>query len=695
MVKSWRRRIGILAGVFLMGVSCVFPTVQVHAENEVETQANESVMVSYSTHVQKKGWTESIYNGESSGTTGSSLRLEGLKIQVSNIKNYSGNIEYRSHVQTYGWEKDWKKNGQVSGTVGQSKRLEAVEIRLTGELSEKYDVYYRVHSQTYGWLGWTKNGKPAGTSGYSKRLEAIQIMLVDKGTGAPGDTGYSYLSADTGVQYQTHVQTYGWQGMRTNGYESGTTGLSKRLESIQLSLKNQPYKGNIEYQTHVQTYGWEKDWKKNGEKSGTEGQSKRLEAIRIRLTGEIAEKCDVYYRVHAQHYGWLGWAKNGEEAGTAGFSYRLESIQVMVLPKNARTFTETAAFIEKGNSGNQTVPATWSLSQVKCSAGGSVAVNTELTLAAIFTGNANGVQTTYSWKNEITGETGEIATVGATETVKWTPTVSGKYVITAIAQDANGRSGSKQLTVQVNHGAILKSDAFFTAHRGLRGKAPDNSIPAFTLAGQAGFDSIETDVNETKDGVFVLSHDNNLSSICGVNVNISDLTYEELCNYSKYNIKIGNGVGNYNNYERRIPRLDEFLDICEQYGCIPQLDTKNLNSFDSVKELYQILEERGIQNEVIMTSFNNLYLQLLREMNPNITLTYGIESAQTTDIEWLKNYNVGVSVNSSNLVNGDEKAYVDSDIMVNIYSVKDKTSLGILMDRGITSFTVDNVMWDQ
>ena len=52
-------------------------------------------------------------------------------------------------------------------------------------------------------------------------------------------------------------------------------------------------------------------------------------------------------------------------------------------------------------------------------------------------------------------------------------------------------------------------------------------------------------------------------------------------------------------------------------------------------------------------------------------------------------------MNSSNLVNGDEKAYVDSDIMVNIYSVKDKTSLGILMDRGITSFTVDNVMWDQ
>ena len=137
MIKSWKQRISLLAGVFLIGASCMIPTGQVRAEDEIETQANESVMVSYSTHVQKKGWTESVYNGESSGTTGSSLRLEGLKIQVSNIKNYSGNIEYRSHVQTYGWEKDWKKNGQVSGTVGQSKRLEAVEIRLTGELSEK------------------------------------------------------------------------------------------------------------------------------------------------------------------------------------------------------------------------------------------------------------------------------------------------------------------------------------------------------------------------------------------------------------------------------------------------------------------------------------------------------------------------------------------------------------------------------
>ena len=87
----------------------------------------------------------------------------------------SGNIEYQSHVQTYGWEKSWKKNGQLSGTSGKAKRLEAVKIRLTGEMKNKYDVYYRVHAQSYGWLGWAKN------------------VLVEKGGAAPGSTEKTFI----------------------------------------------------------------------------------------------------------------------------------------------------------------------------------------------------------------------------------------------------------------------------------------------------------------------------------------------------------------------------------------------------------------------------------------------------------------------------------------------------------------------
>lgn len=54
-------------------------------------------------------------------------------------------------------------------------------------LADYYDVYYRVHAEDYGWLGWAKNGEESGTSGLSKRLEAIQIVLVAKGGAVPGN----------------------------------------------------------------------------------------------------------------------------------------------------------------------------------------------------------------------------------------------------------------------------------------------------------------------------------------------------------------------------------------------------------------------------------------------------------------------------------------------------------------------------
>ncbi len=66
-----------------------------------------------------------------------------------------------------------------------------------------------------------------------------------------------------------------------------TSGQSKRLEAINISLSNPLYSGSIEYQTHVQDIGWQ-GWKANGQMAGTSGQSKRLEAIRIKLTGEMA-----------------------------------------------------------------------------------------------------------------------------------------------------------------------------------------------------------------------------------------------------------------------------------------------------------------------------------------------------------------------------------------------------------------------
>ncbi len=160
-------------------------------DSQSVTKTSNTPAVSYRTHVQTYGWQAWKKNGNTSGTTGKSKRLEAIQINLSN-KPVTGGIQYRTHIQTYGWESGWKSNGTLSGTTGKSKRLEAIQIKLTGNMANKYNVWYRVHAQHFGWMGWAKNGASAGTAGYSYRLEAIQIKLVLKGRAAPGSTAGAF-----------------------------------------------------------------------------------------------------------------------------------------------------------------------------------------------------------------------------------------------------------------------------------------------------------------------------------------------------------------------------------------------------------------------------------------------------------------------------------------------------------------------
>lgn len=154
--------------------------------------SSETVGATYRTHVQNLGWQGWRYDGQSSGTAGQSLRLEGIEVEINDLGTDLG-VEYQTHVQNIGWQ-GFKSDGQTSGTYGQSLRLEAIQIRLTGTAAANYDIYYRVHSQNYGWLDWAQNGGSSGTQGQSLRLEAIEIRVVPKGATAPGSTSRPFIS---------------------------------------------------------------------------------------------------------------------------------------------------------------------------------------------------------------------------------------------------------------------------------------------------------------------------------------------------------------------------------------------------------------------------------------------------------------------------------------------------------------------
>jgi len=276
------------------------------------------------------------------GTRGLGKRLENIAIAFSNNTGYTGSLQYRVHVQSYGWT-NWENAGKTAGTKGQGKRLEGIQIRLTGEIAKYYDVRYCAHIQTYGDnQGWVFNGALAGTTGEAKRLEEIRVQVVPKKS----------ITLKPSVSYRVHRQTYGWEkGWKKDGDISGTTGEAKRLEGITITVNDNQYNGGITYRTHVQSYGW-RDWVSNGEMSGTQGQAKRLESIQIKLTGELAFYYDVYYQVHVQSYGWTGWQKNGASAGTQGQAKRLEAIRICLVQKNGTPPPSAAGNPSQGNNYN-------------------------------------------------------------------------------------------------------------------------------------------------------------------------------------------------------------------------------------------------------------------------------------------------------------------------------------------------------
>lgn len=139
------------------GVNAGTATITVTTSNKKTATCKVTVTkqvpsVSYQTHVQDYGWQSYVKDGQTSGTTGKSKRLEGIKIKLSNNSSYTGTIQYQAHIQDIGWQ-GWKSNDGMAGTTGKSKRLEAIQIKLTGTLARKLMWFtIEVHAQSFGWL---------------------------------------------------------------------------------------------------------------------------------------------------------------------------------------------------------------------------------------------------------------------------------------------------------------------------------------------------------------------------------------------------------------------------------------------------------------------------------------------------------------------------------------------------------------
>ena len=153
------------------------------------------------------------------------------------------------------------------------------------------------------------------------------------------------------ISYKSQIQDIGWTSWAKDGETMGTTGASKRLETLNITLKDSLKDEKLQYRVHVQDIGW-MDWTSDGKDAGTVGKSKRIEAVQIKLAN--SKKYIVEYRVHVQDIGWTSWAKNGEVAGTTGKSKRIEAIEIRLKKvENSQKENTTNSNTTNSNTTNQ------------------------------------------------------------------------------------------------------------------------------------------------------------------------------------------------------------------------------------------------------------------------------------------------------------------------------------------------------
>lgn len=152
------------------------------------------------------------------------------------------------------------------------------------------------------------------------------------------------------------------------------------------------------------------------------------------------------------------------------------------------------------------------------------------------------------------------------------------------------------------------------AHRGASGYAPENTLVAFQKAIDIGADEIELDVQMTKDGELVITHDESIDRVsdgCGW---VKDHSYEELLqfNFAKNAPEYG---------FVKIPTLKEVYLLVKGTGVTVNVELKNGYFFyDQLEEkVLSLAKELNMENQVYYSSFNHYSIMKLKQLNPKVS----------------------------------------------------------------------------
>lgn len=160
----------------------------------------------------------------------------------------------------------------------------------------------------------------------------------------------------------------------------------------------------------------------------------------------------------------------------------------------------------------------------------------------------------------------------------------------------------------------LFAQVYNCAHRGASGRAPENTLPALSLAIGLGADMAEIDVQQTADGELVLFHDHSLERTSNGQGPLAAHTLAELRQLDAGSWFSPHHAGD------RIPTLIEAMSLVRgQLALNIELKADNPGS-EFLDRLLATIADQDFAEYCVVTSFNRDLIAELSTRQPNIAV---------------------------------------------------------------------------
>ena len=216
-------------------------------------------------------------------------------------------------------------------------------------------------------------------------------------------------------------------------------------------------------------------------------------------------------------------------------------------------------------------------------------------------------------------------------------------------------------------------------HRGACGYAPENTLEAFRLALQQGADGYELDVHMTSDGELVVIHDETVDRTTNGTGLVRDLTLGQI-----KALDASCGMDAYRG--AKIPTLREALELVKGTNHIVNIEIKTDEWFypGLEEKCLALVQELGMEAQIVYSSFNHFTLQKIKALNPNAKtgMLFGDimvrpwEYAQPLNVDFLHPMKMNIWVEDF-----AEETY-KAGYGINMWTINDEATMNCCLDCG-------------